>query len=212
MFDDRCGVDKTQRCQGGVVADAGVGVFDGVFDVLVVAQRQGEQQGRNEFQAAAQVVHFVDPGQGAQRADRSPGRLDLQCLEGLLLFPAQVRGASYVYLQRHDCGVYGGAQVADCCQQGLVSLLLLGDEGFNTFHLSRSFHKIVGASSMILQNRLFGKDGINAAQIVSPGARPTPGWRGWCGRRCAACGPHCGVPAADRPEAGVPRPTHPPPG
>ena len=41
-LDDGLLIDKTQCCQSGVITDRGMGVFDRIFDALVIADRQGQ--------------------------------------------------------------------------------------------------------------------------------------------------------------------------
>ena len=48
-LDDDLLIDKTQRRQCRVVTHRGVGVFDGVFDALVVGDSQGQQERRNQL-------------------------------------------------------------------------------------------------------------------------------------------------------------------
>ena len=48
-LDDDLLIDKTQRRQCRVVTHRGVGVFDGVFDALVVGDRQGQQERRDQL-------------------------------------------------------------------------------------------------------------------------------------------------------------------
>ena len=68
-LDNRTLLDEAKRRQTGIVADAGVGVFDGVFDALVIGHRQGQQQRRYEIEAASQMVELADLGQGGQTPD-----------------------------------------------------------------------------------------------------------------------------------------------
>ena len=78
-------LDEAKRRHTGIVADAGVGVFDGVFDALVIGHRQGQQQRRYEIEAASQMVELADLGQGGQTPDGGAGRLNLQSHQRLLL-------------------------------------------------------------------------------------------------------------------------------
>ena len=59
-------IHKSDGGKRGEIPDAGVGVFNGVFDSLEVDHGKGEQQWRNQADAAAQVIRLADFGQGRQ--------------------------------------------------------------------------------------------------------------------------------------------------
>ena len=127
-------VDEPEGRQAAVVADAGVGVLDGEVDALIVGDGQGEGEGGDQLEAAAQVIQLADPGQRGQGPDGGARRLDLQPLEGVDLLAGQPRGRGDVDAQGQDGGVDAPAEVAGAGEELPVAAGLAGDGGLDAVH------------------------------------------------------------------------------
>ena len=127
-------VDELVGGQGPVVADARVGVLDGVLDALVVGDGEGEGEGRDQLEAAAQVIQLADGGQRGQGPDGGARRLDLQPLQGVDLLGGQPRGRVEVDSQGQDGGVGALAEVAGAGQELPVAASLARNGGLDALH------------------------------------------------------------------------------
>ena len=123
-LDYRLFTDEPESGEAGVVADAGVGVLDGVLDALVVGAAQRQQQAGNQLEAAAEVIELADGGQGGEGADRGAGGLDLQRLEKVGLGPGQPLLGVDVDLQRQHLGGHFRSEVVGGLEQLPVAPLL----------------------------------------------------------------------------------------
>ena len=101
-----------------------MGVFDRIFDPLVIAARQGQQKRWDQFQPAAEMVQFVDFGKRSKRANRDTGRIDLQTLQSSDLFPTQRALAADIHGERQHLGANLLAQVTRALQEFVVAPLL----------------------------------------------------------------------------------------
>ncbi len=85
-------VQETEGGQRSVIADAGMRVFNREVDLFVIGQAEGEKKGRNQFQAATEMVELVDfrqRGEGGQRGLRGGF---FQGIQGIDLVYAQSIG------------------------------------------------------------------------------------------------------------------------
>jgi hypothetical protein len=101
-FHDAAAIQIAEGGEGGIVADGGVGVLDGEIALDAVDQREGQQEGGDQVEAAAHVVDFVDLGQGGDGFDREAGGIDLQGLEQGDVVIGQARDFLDVELEGRD--------------------------------------------------------------------------------------------------------------
>ena len=125
-----------------------MGVLDGEVAGGAVDQGQGQQQGREQVQAAAHVIDFIDFGERGHGFDRQPGGGDLQAFEQGDVVVGEPGNLLDIQMQRrngrHDFPVH----VVGVGQKGLVSFLLESVGGELGFHDRGGFCRKTTPESM----------------------------------------------------------------
>ncbi len=131
---DMPAVDIAQGRQGREVADRGVGVFNREINGGMVCQRQRQQQGRDQVQAAPHVIHLVDLGQRGHGFDRQTSGFDLERFEEGDVLVGEPGHLLQVQMQGGDGRNDVAAHVERVGQKRLIALLLELEGGECSFH------------------------------------------------------------------------------